>query len=625
MIKPFLLFLLVSLFLNSSHSQNTIQPDEFKKVSIDSSLSWMKSNTDNVDVFHTIGLQTLKRALQNQDSNTLAEIHEELANWHGYNGLFSPDSVVYHSEKTLMYYQKSNNKTKVADTYRTLAIDYINTRQLEKAQDVLFKAISLYEELENTAGLGNAYRTLGTLHEVLEEPKESIKYTNKAIEIFEKNENYPLLAIAQFNLIKGYGNLGEFEKAYLAAEYCLEIVRTKAQEEIFVPVRALSYRGEVAIKAKDYKLALEDFTQAWELCVANIGEERCATYRTEIGQVYLLQNNYTEALKHLKVGVTAYEAQGQTGIVQQYLDLSESYKQLGDFENALLYKDKANENIKNTLESKIANLETETIIKYETRKKDDALEAQEALLKQKGRVQTLIIIIASLLAVLLIAMLYFFNKNKKTTRLIKAKNSENELLLKEIHHRVKNNLELVKSLISLQSAELEDSATKDAMIASQNRVQSMGLIHQKLYQGANLGSIDMKDYFVNLSDGILDTFNAEDKIKVECAMEQLELDVDTAVPIGLIVNELLTNALKYAFPEKSKGKIEISLSQPNPETLTLKVTDNGIGKTADTTSKGTGFGTQLIKLLTLQLNGVMEEKNDNGTAILFQFKTKTAA
>lgn len=96
------------------------------------------------------------------------------------------------------------------------------------------------------------------------------------------------------------------------------------------------------------------------------------------------------------------------------------------------------------------------------------------------------------------------------------------------HYRVKNNLEVVKSSILLQSAKMEDSASKDAMMASQNRVHSMGIIHQKLYQGENLGSIEMKDYVPNLSEGILDTFKAEDKVKIECAMDTLELDVHTA-------------------------------------------------------------------------------------------------
>ena len=240
--------------------------------------------------------------------------------------------------------------------------------------------------------------------------------------------------------------------------------------------------------------------------------------------------------------------------------------------------------------------------------------------------------LAVALLLLLAGLLFFYRKrqqrNQELLRLnnqLDAKNQQNELLLKEIHHRVKNNLEMVKSLIALQSARLEDSATKDAMIASQNRVQSMGIIHQKLYQGENLGSVEMKDYFLNLSEGVLDSFDAEDQVTVECLMDQLELDIDTAVPIGLIVNELLTNALKYAFPEDAPGTINTSLLRPDDDTLTLTVADNGVGKVAETAPQGTGFGSQLIQLLTQQLNGHMREESNDGMRVFFRFQLKHAA
>lgn len=204
-----------------------------------------------------------------------------------------------------------------------------------------------------------------------------------------------------------------------------------------------------------------------------------------------------------------------------------------------------------------------------------------------------------------------------------ARNAENELLLKEIHHRVKNNLEVVSSLLELQSSQIDDPNTKDAMLASQNRVHSIGIVHQKLYQGENLGAIEMKDYFINLSESILDSFSASQRVQVECAMNTLNVDIDTAVPLGLIVNELLTNTIKYAFPDGRSGKVQIKLEQGANGNLQMLVSDNGVGKSD--TIKGTGFGGQLISLLTRQLGGTIKEDINNGTHIFFEFKSTKAA
>jgi two-component sensor histidine kinase len=311
---------------------------------------------------------------------------------------------------------------------------------------------------------------------------------------------------------------------------------------------------------------------------------------------------------------------------ENYMHVSNIYSELGDYKNALKYHELYEQGHTEYLNTIIARKDSELQVKYETAQKDLEILDQEAKIAQQRKTQWLSIGIAALLAVFLFGM-YFTLKNIRRKRKaltvlntqLDAKNKQNELLLKEIHHRVKNNLELVKSLIALQSAKLKDGASKEAMLASQNRVQSMGIIHQKLYQGENLGSIEMKDYFINLGEGVLDTFQAEEKIKIECAMDQLNLDVDTAVPIGLIVNELLTNALKYAFPNGESGVITISLAKKEDQ-LVLQFSDNGIGKVAQSTPKGTGFGTQLIQLLTRQLNGTLSETHGNGTSLFFNFK-----
>lgn len=354
---------------------------------------------------------------------------------------------------------------------------------------------------------------------------------------------------------------------------------------------------------------------------------------SRIGDIAKAEGRYDEAIAYYeKARNSSIAINTKANTVYFINKLFSVYELIGDYKKALEY------HIEWSEANNLIEVERNERSLRESELQVDVLKQEQELAASRQK-QT-IYIVALIIGALLLALLYRNYRLKQRNNhklkilneelahknmLLDKHNAENELLLKEIHHRVKNNLELVKSLISLQSAKLEDSATKDAMMASQNRVQSMGLIHQKLYQGENLGSIEMKDYFLNLGEGILDTFNAEDKVKIECAMETLELDVDTAVPIGLIVNELLTNALKYAFPENRNGNIQISLSQATPETLSLKVTDNGVGKIAGVAPKGTGFGSQLIQLLTQQLNGTMTENNENGTMVTFNFKIKTAA
>jgi two-component sensor histidine kinase len=211
---------------------------------------------------------------------------------------------------------------------------------------------------------------------------------------------------------------------------------------------------------------------------------------------------------------------------------------------------------------------------------------------------------------------------ESTQKALGKKNQENELLLKEIHHRVKNNLEIVSSLLELQSSQIEDPSIQEAMLLSQNRVHSMGIIHQKLYQGEHLASIEMRDYFENLGQNIADSFNSNGRIKIECDMPKMLLDVDTAVPVGLIVNELITNSFKYAFEGNEKGLIKISLRDYEEDKLELVVSDDGNGIKENEPSKGTGFGGTLIHLLAKQLDGSIAYQLNNGTLITLIFQKK---
>ncbi len=610
------------LFSQSAFSQ----VDSLKNQPIDSLLVWLDDNIlPNPDYYHELALHTLARAYENRDDFLIAETHSRLASWHGYHMPFSLDSVLYHSERTVQYYAETEAVEDLAGSYLTLSIDYINNSQTQKAQEAIFKAIDIYEKLEDEGGLGKAYRRLASLFSTENQLDLAEQYGNRALTLLRKEEQYYSISLVYLEFIHVYRLLERYDESFAAADSCITIVERAVPNGQFILARAYAEKGKTAEKVGNFENALQFHTQAFEGVAAEIGLEHPGTqsFREGIGRSLYYQGKYREALPHFQAGVKAYESRKQDWVPEMansYMLLAECYEKLENYQQAILYQKRSRAVHDTITKNKIANLESEALIKYETGKKDQQLEEQAQLIQQKTKIQWLSIGIAVSLALLLSALFYFFKRNQKTTAALAVKNSENELLLKEIHHRVKNNLEMVSSLLKLQSVKTTDREAKDVMRASQNRVQSMGIIHQKLYQGENLGAIEMLDYFKNLSENIIDAFGANDRIEVEYDMQMVDLDVDTAVPIGLIVNELLTNSLKYAFPEGQKGRIELSLKEMNEMQLQLVVADNGVGQTEGASPKGTGFGSQLVQLLTSQLQGSMQADYSTGTRLVFQLE-----
>ncbi len=573
--------------------------------------------------------KTIQLSKKNKEFKTLGEAYIGLAQWHEDHTVL--DSSIIYLKKAISLYEKQEMTKELAETYLLLVTNYSGTAEYDKGSETVFKALALYEKLGDQQGVAQCYTKICDLLYYSDSYAEGAEYCKKAIAIQEKNGYEEDLALSYRRLAENQLFLGDLDESLANMNQAINLY--KKIGETGPPILACyNGRGNIYKYMERYEEAIEDYNRCYEGAKA-IGLERYMMPPTaNIGHVYLLQGKYAEALPYNLRAIEIMKRIGNSkNLWENYMHVSNIYSELGDYKNALEYHELYEQGHSEYLNTIIARKDSELQVKYETAQKDLAILDKEAKIAQQRKTQWLYIGIAGLLAVILFGM-YFTLKNirKKRKALVvlnselDAKNRQNELLLKEIHHRVKNNLEMVKSLIALQSAKLEDGASKEAMLASQNRVQSMGIIHQKLYQGENLGSIEMKDYFINLGEGVLDTFNAEEKVKIECAMDDLNLDVDTAVPIGLIVNELLTNALKYAFPQGTKGQINISLIKEDDDLL-LKVTDNGIGKTEGSIPKGTGFGTQLIQLLTQQLNGTVSEDYNNGTAVFFNFKNfKTA-
>lgn len=224
---------------------------------------------------------------------------------------------------------------------------------------------------------------------------------------------------------------------------------------------------------------------------------------------------------------------------------------------------------------------------------------------------------------LLQAVVRDITERKRNEEKIKASLEEKEVLLKEIHHRVKNNLQVISSLLRLQSRYITDPPILEMLQESQNRVQSMALVHEQLYQSADLSRIDFADYIHSLTSHLYQAYEGNAKrTKLLINVTPVLLNIDTAVPCGLIINELVSNSLKYAFPGNSMGNIQIDFqnSLDNAQELCLTVQDNGIGfpQTIDFRSSGT-LGLRLVCSLVRQLGGNIELENDLGTIFIIKF------
>ncbi len=217
----------------------------------------------------------------------------------------------------------------------------------------------------------------------------------------------------------------------------------------------------------------------------------------------------------------------------------------------------------------------------------------------------------------------------KANGLLEQSLSEKVVLLKEIHHRVKNNLQIFSSMLYLQGKEIKDERDRELFADSQNRVRSMALIHERLYQSEDLNQVDFSQYVPSLVETLFSTYRNEDQHVSLCIeVEDLMLDLDRAIPCGLMINELVANSLKYAFPTGQAGEISIHLRLKDNELVELVAADDGIGQPVEFDIKNSNtLGLQLIHILTRQLSGSLSVRKGEGGAqftIIFPLEIEDA-
>ena len=213
-------------------------------------------------------------------------------------------------------------------------------------------------------------------------------------------------------------------------------------------------------------------------------------------------------------------------------------------------------------------------------------------------------------------------ERKRAEGLIRASLREKEILLKEIHHRVKNNLQIVASMLELQAGQIQDEEVRILFNESQRRIETMSLIHEKLYRARDLSKIDFKEYVEELAANLTAlTGHKAEQVELETLIEGVFLDINSGIPCGLIINELVFNSLRHAFPDGRKGRLTIHMHEDDEGSITLSVRDNGVGLPEGLDFRNApSLGLQLVISLVTQLSGIIEHDGSSGTAFKINFR-----
>ncbi len=500
-----------------------------------------------------------------------------------------------------------------------------------KAIDYYIKELSNYKEWRNPDKsplyIANKNIQIARLFVKIDDFKKAEEYINKSQKIADENGFTGLkrLLLRERGII--YLPSNPDSSIVLFKEYYEKV---KGGRSVPSKFSASFFLADAYNKIEDTKNAKIYIEKAKKYVSFNHKPSQLSLYHRISGEYYMQIKDFNNAILHFKNSLKyAKKGKLEKSIIQQLSLLGRAHYENHDYKKSYELTNEArtrnnkltksrNQQIVYELETKfqksereleIANLNIENNIKDQniSRKNKQLMYGLFGLILFFGLAGT--------------SYLLYRNKKKANQKLeekntiIQTALSEKELLLKEIHHRVKNNLQVVSSLLSLQSEYIKDDAAKSAVNDGQNRVRSMTLIHQNLYQENDLTGINVKSYFSKLLNGLFESYNIYgDEITFELNVEDIVVDVDTIVPLGLIANELITNALKYAFPNK-KGHIKVSFERAK-DVLLFSVTDNGEGfDESILNGQIDSFGYQMIYAFCDKLNSTISVDCNNGTSV----------
>tara|TARA_R110002051_G_scaffold130577_2_gene204456 strand:+ start:68787 stop:70703 length:1917 start_codon:yes stop_codon:yes gene_type:complete len=426
--------------------------------------------------------------------------------------------------------------------------------------------------------------------------------------------------------------------------YINDVLNVKTENDL---VKAYLLKGQILGNLGRCYADLKDFDKAIPILKTSIemlNEYRMGAYSPELieNALYLADselqtNNLEEALLLLEKDFRYFEA---SHILKRNRLFAAYYDKKQDFEAASFYY-KKNIRVRDSIATKekvITGQQLETLVQSELESsRAELMESREDLAKKSSEMEALDIKITAIFISLIFTLLgfaglvYAYLRSIKAQRIIvkqkyiiEAALVEKDSLLKEIHHRVKNNLQMVSSLLSLQTKNTRSKAAIEALEEGKSRVKAMALIHQKLYQNDDLSVIEMQGYIESLVNSIQSVYKkGGHKINITIDAENVELDIDRAIPFGLILNELVSNSFKYGFPDDDEdGKIYIHIRKNSDQQGFFEYTDNGIGLPDNMEDRtDASMGVRLMNRLVNQLQSTMNiDKVSEGVRFWFNFK-----
>ena len=499
------------------------------------------------------------------------QIHSLLGELHHLNGQFDSS---YHYRKIVLESIEPKDTNALNGANLSMASSFISIYDYDKAGEYLQTGLQYTNEQKYPLSYAQTIGKLGDLENLKGNTLLAEEKMKECIRVLENSKH-------------NFKRLLEFYPIY--AEILIKNNKLERAETILAKTDSL-------IQDDNQELKIAYYFPKWNLAIRNRNVE-------------LSKEVYQRILP-------LYREDQLSNSVQFYALESKYFKLIGENDKALASLTKS-ASLKDKLRGiqnvrAIENLE----LKYDTEKKDLEISAAN----DRIRFQTYGMILG---IVMLIGLLFLLLRNMRNRREIEMQNgfitkslSEKEILLKEIHHRVKNNLQVISSLLSIQSRAIKDVKAKEAILEGRTRVHSMSLIHQDLYKKDNLTGVRMDRYLGKLTHDLLETYNvSEGEISLNNDIEPLKLDVESVIPLGLIVNELMSNALKYAFPEDRDGAIDVLLKEEDGY-LYLQVSDNGIGlDEVQLKSKQDSFGHTLIRAFRNKLNAEIDISTNEGTIV----------